>query len=58
MKIKSVEVEYLESGTFVGGEEDTSNAGIERDETCYVVSKDTFKFMEECVKKCKALKIE
>lgn len=38
MKTK-VEVEYLESGTFVGGEEDCFNAEISSGETCYVIKK-------------------
>ncbi len=38
-KPKIVEVEYIESGTFQGGEEDVCTAGIERDETCIVMSK-------------------
>lgn len=32
-----VEVDYIESGTFQGGEEDVSTAGIQYDETCYVL---------------------
>lgn len=38
MRIKTVEVEYIESGTFQGGEEDTSKAGIAHGEDCLVVS--------------------
>jgi hypothetical protein len=34
-----VEVEYIESGAFQGGEEDASRAGIEYGEMCYVVRK-------------------
>lgn len=38
MKIKKVSVEYIESGTFVGGEEDCSLAGIKRGDDCFVLS--------------------
>jgi len=37
--MKTVEVEYIESGTFQGGEEDVSRAKIEYGETCFVVRK-------------------
>lgn len=33
----AAEVQYLESGTFQGGEEDVFNAGIEHNEDCLVV---------------------
>lgn len=36
--IKTVDVEYIENGTFVGGEEDCSRAGI-NDKTEYIVLK-------------------
>jgi hypothetical protein len=55
MKIKSVEVEYIESGTFQGGEEDTSNAGIKYNETCYVVSKETLDYLKDCAWKYEEL---
>ncbi|HEX2099668.1 MAG TPA: hypothetical protein VHF69_03335, partial [Candidatus Synoicihabitans sp.] len=34
-----MEVEYLESGTFQGGEEDASTRGIERGSTCVLMTK-------------------
>lgn len=33
----AAEVQYIESGTFQGGEEDVFNAGIEYNEECLVV---------------------
>jgi hypothetical protein len=41
--MKKVPVEYIESGAFQGGEEDTSLAGIEYGEHCYVVKREDFK---------------
>lgn len=38
MKIKKVSVEYIESGTFVGGEEDCFLSGIKRGDDCFVIS--------------------
>jgi hypothetical protein len=38
-KAEFVEVEYIESGAFQGGEEDVSNADIEYGEECLVVKK-------------------
>lgn len=55
MKIKSVEVEYIQSGCFQGGEEDTSKAGIKYGETCYVVSKKTLDYLKDCAKKYEEL---
>jgi hypothetical protein len=49
MKLKSVEVEYIESGTFQGGEGDVYKAGIERDETCRVLSEVNFQHASKCV---------
>lgn len=40
--MKTVEVEYIESGTFQGGEEDVFTAGIKYDESCIVVRKKDF----------------
>lgn len=40
MKLKTVEVEYIESGAFQGGEEATSKAKIEYGETCFVIKKE------------------
>lgn len=45
--IKHVKVEYIESGTFQGGEEDVSKAGIEYGEDCIVISKSTFKNLKK-----------
>lgn len=36
---KGVPCEYIESGTFQGGEEDVSKSGIDYDEECVAVSK-------------------
>jgi len=55
MKIKSVEVEYIESGTFQGGEEDVFKAKIEYGETCYVVSKSTLDYLKDCAWKYEEL---
>jgi len=49
-KIKSVEVEYIESGTFCGGEEDVFNAGVERGETCVVIKKGDFLNLKKALK--------
>lgn len=43
--MKHVDVEYIESGTFVGGEEDTYEAGIKHGEACVVVTKEDFDAM-------------
>lgn len=40
--MKTVEIEYIESGAFQGGEEDVSTAGIKYGEMCIVMSKKTF----------------
>lgn len=37
---KPVEVQYIESGSFQGGEEDVFTSGIEYDKTCYVIRKE------------------
>ncbi len=55
MKIKSVEVEYIQSGCFQGGEQDVSKAKIEYGETCYVVSKKTLDYLKDCAKKYEEL---
>lgn len=44
--MKTVEVEYIESGTFQGGEEDVFTAGIKYDETCIVLKKKDFTAMK------------
>lgn len=36
MKIKKLSVDYIESGTFIGGEEDSYNFGVS-DQEAYVV---------------------
>lgn len=38
--LPSVEVQYLESGTFVGGENEVFDAGIKFDEMCEVVKRE------------------
>ena len=43
--MKHVKVEYIESGTFQGGEEDTSKAGIKYGEDCIVISKKNYKLL-------------
>lgn len=48
--MKTVEVQYIESGTFVGGEEDTSNADIERGEDCLVIKKESLSELQELAK--------
>lgn len=40
--MKTVLVEYLESGTFIGGEEDSFTARIEPGEVCVVLKKKDF----------------
>lgn len=47
-----VEVEYIESGTFCGGEEDCFNAEIESGAECVVLKKEIW---EDIVKKIKYL---
>jgi hypothetical protein len=39
IRIKTVSVEYIENGTFCGGEDQTSAAGIKRGEICVVLRK-------------------
>lgn len=46
-RIKCVEVEYIESGTFQGGEEGTSSAGIKEGEDCVVISRKNFEEIRE-----------
>jgi hypothetical protein len=41
--LNSVQVEYIESGTFVGSEEDVFNAGIETYNICHVLTDVPFK---------------
>ena len=45
-KIKYVECEYIESGTFQGGEEDVSIARIKYGEDCVAMSKKQFDSLE------------
>jgi hypothetical protein len=40
--MKNMLVEYIESGTFVGGEEDAFDLGIESGEECVVIPKRTW----------------
>lgn len=54
-KPKVVEVEYIESGTFQGGEEDASLAGIERGESCLVIRYSDFTAMWNRIKDLKKL---
>ena len=56
MKIKHVKAEYIESGTFQGGEEDTSKAGIEYGEECIVISKANFKLLKNGLENYKKLR--
>lgn len=51
MKIIPLEVEYIESGTFQGGEEEASIAGIEMGEDYIVIREAKFK---ELKKACEA----
>lgn len=37
VRLAGVEVEYIESGSFAGGEEDVDLAGIKRGEVCMVI---------------------
>lgn len=41
--MKHIKVEYIESGTFVGGEEATYKARIKRGEICVVLKQSDFK---------------
>lgn len=43
---KPIEVEYIESGTFQGGEEDVFTAGIKYGETCVVLTKKDFALLK------------
>lgn len=43
--MKHAEVEYIESGTFQGGEEDVFTAGIKYGEKCVVLTKKNFDLM-------------
>lgn len=49
-KIKSVEVEYIDSGSFQGGEEDVFKADIGYDETCVVIKKRDFQNLKKALK--------
>lgn len=49
-RIKHVPVEYIESGTFVGGEENTYDAKIKRGEICVVLKKSDFKLLMDTYK--------
>lgn len=44
---KHVEVEYIESGTFQGGEEDVSKANIDYGEDCIVIKKVDFEKLRD-----------
>lgn len=50
--MKHVKVEYIESGSFQGGEEDTSIAGIKYGEMCVVIKTKDFKALLEAKKDC------
>lgn len=50
MKIKKISVEYIESGTFVGGEEDCFLAGIKRGDDCFVISEKELIKIEHALK--------
>lgn len=53
--MNTVLVEYIESGTFVGGEEETFIAGIEVSQICVVVKKDDMATLLESVDALKTL---
>lgn len=44
---RTVEAQYIESGTFQGGEEDVDYAKIKPGETVIIVKKSDFKKLEE-----------
>lgn len=46
-RIKHVKVEYIESGSFQGGEGDVSIAKIEYGEKCIVLKESTFQAMKD-----------
>lgn len=45
--MNTIEAQYIESGTFVAGEEEVFNAGIERGETVVVMRRADFDAMKE-----------
>lgn len=47
---KTIKVDYIESGTFQGGEEEASQAGIEYGETVIVMKQATYKAMSQRIK--------
>lgn len=53
--MKTVQVQYIESGTFQGGEENVFNARIEYDEDCIVVKKGDFKRLVAALNAIKAI---
>lgn len=48
--MKKAHVKYIDSGAFQGDEEDVSLADIKRGEECVVVSKKTWKEIQESLK--------
>ena len=44
-------VEYIESGTYQGSEEEAGHAGIERGEECIVMHKDNYNAMRSALTK-------
>ncbi len=47
---KSITAEYIESGTFQGGEEEAFQAGIKYGETVVILKKDTFKALNQRIR--------
>jgi hypothetical protein len=54
--MKTVNVECIESGTFVGGEEETYDAGIEVGDVCVVMRKEDYKSLKTTANNYKKLK--
>lgn len=46
-KIKFAVVDYIKSGTFIGGEEDISNANLDTDGDCVVIKQTDFDALRE-----------
>lgn len=51
MKIIPIEVEYIENGTFQGGEEDCFDAKIHEGDECVVLSIDHYNVLMKALKK-------
>lgn len=52
------EVEYIESGTFQGGEEDVFLAGIKRGQECIAMSKEYFEALQDVVRAAGLLRVD